>query len=173
MGVWIGVAIGVAVLILVAGLLAVRLRSVQATVDESWQQVLLALRRRRGLAAELAEAVRVRSAGGIDMVDRIRDASEVADLPGVTPDQQGRAEQDLDTAMADLSDAVAGEPMLLEDAQVSAFRARLDDAERRVDARRAVYEQSADAFRRRATSLPGRWMARALGIQLVPSHDEE
>jgi hypothetical protein len=170
-GVWIGVAIGITVLI-VAGLVAVRLRSMQATVDDSWQQVLLALRRRRGLAAELAEAVRVASAGGINMVDRIREASEVADLPGASPTQQVTAEVELDAAVSELSDAVARSPGLLENTQVAALRARLDDADRRIEARRAVYERSADAFRRRASSFPSRWIARALSVQVGPHEDE-
>ncbi len=173
MGVWIGVAMGVAVLVVVAGLLAMRLRSVQSTVDESWQQVLLALRRRRGLATELAEAVRVCSDSGIDMVDRIRDASDVADLPGASPKQQVIAERDLDAAMAELSDAVAGSPRLLEDPHVTALRARLDDAERRIDARRAVYERSADAFHRRAASFPGRWVVRTLGMAVDTTYEDE
>jgi hypothetical protein len=171
-GVWIGVAVGLAVLV-VASLVTIRLRSVQATADEAWQQVLLALRRRRGLAAEFAKAVRMGSGGEIDLVDRVHDASEVADLPGASPDQQRSAEHELDEALAELSDAVAGSPALLEDAHVTALRTRLDDADHRIAARRSVYEHSADALRRRTASIPGRWVARALGIQVVPTAGEE
>jgi hypothetical protein len=171
-GVWIGVAVGVAVLV-VASLVTVRLRSVQATADDAWQQVLLALRRRRGLAAELAEAVRMGSRGKINMVDRVHDASEVADLPGASPEQQRSAERELDEALAELSDAVAHSPALLQDAEVTALRTRLDDADHRIAARRSVYEHSVDALQRRAASMPGRWVARALGIQVGPSAGEE
>ena len=173
MAVWIGVAIGVAVLVVAVGLLAVRLRSIQATVDDSWQQVLLALRRRRGLAVEMAEAVRVGSSGEVDLVDRIRDASEVADLPGASPAQQVTAERDLDTVMAELSDVVAGSRGLLDDPGIADLQARLDDADRRIDARRAVYERSAEAYGRRTASFPGRWTARALGIHVISAQDDE
>jgi len=150
-----------------------RLRSIQTTADDAWQQVLLALRRRRGLAAELAEAVRMASHGEIDMVDRVRDASEVADLPGASPEQQRSAEQELDSALAELSDAVADSPELLEDTQVTDLRARLDDADHRIAARRSTYEHSVDALQRRAASIPGRWVAHALGIDVGPSPTDE
>jgi hypothetical protein len=171
-GVWIGVAVGVAALI-VAGLVVSRLRTMQTTVDDSWQQVLLALRRRRDLAEELAEAVRVGSGGEIDLVDRVREASEVADLPGASPDQQVMADRDLEAALADLADAVAGSSTLIDDAQVSALRRRIDDADRRIEARRSVYELSAGALHRRARSIPGRWVAPALGIQIVSPEPDE
>ena len=172
-GVWIGIAVLVAVLV-VTGVMSMRLRSVQATTDEAWQQVLLALRRRRGLAAEFAEAVRIGSGGEIDLVDRVRDASEVADLPGASsPDQQTSAEQELDSALAELSAAVAGSPALLDNPRVTTLRARLDDAEHRIAARRSVYEHSVDALQRRAGSIPGRWVAHALGIDVGPSPADE
>ena len=91
---WVGVVVALLGLVVVGGLLVVRLRSVQAAVDDSWQQVLLALRRRRRLAAELADAVRIGSRGEVDLVDRIRDVNEVADLPGASPDQPSMAEHE-------------------------------------------------------------------------------
>jgi len=163
MGVWIGIAIVVAV-VGVSALLTIRLRSVQTTVDESWQQVLLALRRRHGLAEELAKAVRLASHGEVDMVARIHEAREVADLPGASPDQQVTAERDLEAALAELADAVASSPTLAEDARVSTLRTRLADTNRRIEARRSVYELGVDALQRRTASIPNRWVARALGI---------
>jgi LemA protein len=171
MGVWVGVVVGLLALTAVAGLLVMRLRSVQAAVDDSWQQVLLALRRQRGLAAELADAVRIGSRGEIDLVDRIRDANAVADLPGASPGQPSMADQDLEMALTELTEAVEASPRLLADAHVSKLRTRLGDADRRVDARRAVYEQSAAALRRRTASFPDQWVARALGIDT--SDDDE
>jgi hypothetical protein len=162
-GVWIGIAIVVAV-VGVMTLLTIRLRSVQTTVDDSWQQVLLALRRRHGLAEELAQAVRLASRGGIDMVARIQEAREVADLPGASPDQQVTAERDLEAALAELTDAVASSPTLADDARVSTLRTRLADTDRRIEARRSVYELGVGALQRRTASIPNRWVARALGI---------
>jgi LemA protein len=171
-GVWIAVVAVLLVLAVTAGLVVMRLRSVQAAVEDSWQQVLLALRRRRGLSVELAEAVRVGSGGAVDLVDDLRDASEVADLPGASPGQQVTAERDLETALTKLSAAMAESPELVADAHVAAVRAQLDDADRRVHARRDAYERSERVFRRRVGSFPGRWVARALGIR-VPSEGDE
>ena len=170
---WVGVVVALLASIVVAGLLVVRLRSVQAAVDDSWQQVLLALRRRRGLAAELADAIRVASGGEVDLVDRIRDANEVADLPGALPDGPSMAEQDFEVALTELTDAVETSPALIADSHVTALRTRLGDADRRVDARRAVYEHSAAALRRRTDSFPDQWVARALGIDAFSSGREE
>ena len=170
---WVGVVVALLALVVVGGLLVVRLRSVQAAVDDSWQQVLLALRRRRGLAAELADAVRIGSRGEVDLVDRIRDVNEVADLPGASPDQPSMAEHEIEVALTELTDAVETSPALCADAHITAMRTRLGDADRRVDARRAVYEQSAAALRRRTASFPGQWVARALGIDVHSSGDDE
>jgi hypothetical protein len=172
MGVWFGVAVVVAALIAI-GLLTTRLRSVQAAVDESWQQVLLALRRRHGLAGELTEAVRRASGGQIDMVDRIREASEVADLPGASPEQQVTAERELEMALAALSETVAGSAAVADDAHVTALRARLDDTDHRIEARRSVYQRGVDALHRRTASIPNRWVARALGIHAGPLPSDE
>jgi hypothetical protein len=173
MGVWIAVAIGIVALIVVAGVLAAKLRSVQGTVDDSWQQVLLALRRRRGLAGELAEAVRAGSGAEIDLVDRMRAAIEVADLPGASPDQQVSAERELEDVLGELSRAVGGSSALTEDVEVAALRGQMEDAEHRVEARRAVYEQGAAALRRRTQSFPGRWIARTLDISIVEPEVEK
>ena len=170
---WVGVVVALLGLVVVAGLLVVRLRSVQSAVDDSWQQVLLALRRRRGLAAELADAIRVASGGEVDLVDRVRDANEVADLPGALPDRPSMAEQDLEAALTELTDAVETSPALRADSHITALRTRLGDAERRIDARRAVYEHSAAALRRRADSFPDQWVARVLGIDVHSSGGEE
>jgi hypothetical protein len=173
MGVWIAVTIGIVALLVVAGVLAARLRSVQGTVDDSWQQVLLALHRRRGLAGELAEAVRTRSGAEIDLVDRMRVAIEVADLPGASPDQQVSAERELEDVLGELSRAVVGSPALIEDVEVAALLGQMKDAERRVEARRAGYEQGAAALHRRSQSLPWRWIARSLGISILEPEGEK
>jgi hypothetical protein len=131
------------------------------------------MRRRHGLAGELAEAVRRASGGEIDMVDRIREAGEVADLPGASPEQQVTAERELEMALAALAETVAGLTALADDAHVTALQARLDDTDRRIEARRAVHQRGVDALHRRTASIPNRWVARALGIQAVPLRGDE
>lgn len=165
MGVWIGVAVAVAVAALaVASYLVISLRNLQATVDDSWQQVLLSMRRRRDLVLELADAVRAGSGGDVDFVARVGDASAVAALPGASPEQQVLAEVDLDDVLSELSVAVSESSVLLADPEVTKLRGLLDDADRRVAARRSDYERSAHTLRRRASSAPSSWVARFLDI---------
>ncbi|MGH8823012.1 MAG: LemA family protein [Jiangellaceae bacterium] len=165
MGVWGVVAVAVAVTALsVAGYLVMRLRGVQHAVDDSWQQVLMALRRRRDLVVELAETVQAHSRRRADLVEQVMDARAVADLPGASPDQQAVAEQELDAALALLEKVVGRSPTLRTNPDVVAIRGRLADAERRIDARRTVYEDGAHALRLMAGAPRFRWLAGPLGI---------
>ena len=164
MAVWGVVAGAVAVAAIVVGYLVIRLRNVQQTVDDSWQQVLLALRRRHDLVVELAETVQAHSRRRADLVERVKDARAVADLPGASPDQQAVAEQELDAALVLLEKIVDRSPTLRSSTDVVAIRERLADAERRIDARRTVYEEGASALRQMAGRPRFRWLARPLGI---------
>ena len=163
MGVWVAV-VALALIAVAVGYLVTRLRGVQHAVDDSWQQVLLALRRRRDLVVELAEAVQAHSRRRADLVEQVKDARSVADLPGASPDQQAVAEQELDAALALLEKVVDRSPKLRKQADVVAIRERLADAERRIGARRAVYEDGAHALRLMAGTPRYRWLAGPLGI---------
>jgi LemA protein len=177
MGVWgvVAAAVAVVVAIVVAGYLVMRLRGVQQTVDDSWQQVLLALRRRRDLVVELAETVQAHSRRRADLVERVKDARSVADLPGASPDQQAVAEQELDAALALLEKVVDRSPKLRKQPDVVVIRERLADAERRIQARRAVYEDGANALHLMAEAPRFRWLAGPLGIARndQPVEDEQ
>ena len=165
MGAWGVVAGAIAVAaIVVAGYLVMRLRNLQQTVDDSWQQVLLALRRRHDLVVELAETVQAHSRRGADLVDRVQDARAVAELPGASPDQQAVAERELDAALALLEKVVERSPTLRSRSDVVAIRERLADVQQRIDARRAVYDDEAHALRQMAARPRFRWLARPLGI---------
>lgn len=165
MGAWGVVAGAIAVAaIVVAGYLVMRLRNLQQTVDDSWQQVLLVLRRRHDLVVELAETVQAHSRRGADLVDRVQDARAVAELPGASPDQQAVAERELDAALALLEKVVERSPTLRSRSDVVAIRERLADVQQRIDARRAVYDDEAHALRRMAGRPRFRWLARPLGI---------
>jgi hypothetical protein len=74
------------------------------------------------------------------------------------------AEQELDAALVLLEKVVDRSPTLRSRTDVVAVRDRLADAERRIDARRAVYTDGADALRRMAGRPRFRWLARPLGI---------
>ena len=148
----------------VACYLVMRLRGVQHSVDDSWQQVLMAFRRRHDLVVELAETVQAHRSRSADLVERVKDARAVADLPGASPDQQAVAEQELDAALALLEKVIDRSPTLRRSTDVVAIRERLADAERRIDARRAVYGDGANALRRLAGTPRFRWLARPLGI---------
>jgi LemA protein len=163
------------VAIVVAGYLVMRLRGVQQTVDDSWQQVLLALRRRRDLVVELAETVQAHSRRRADLVERVKDARSVADLPGASPDQQAVAEQELDAALALLEKVVDRSPKVRKQPDVVVIRERLADAERRIQARRAVYEDGANALHLMAEAPRFRWLAGPLGIARndQPVEDEQ
>jgi LemA protein len=152
MGVWVAV-VALALIAVGVGYLVTRLRGVQHAVDDSWQQVLLALRRRRDLVVELAETVRAHSRRRADLVEQVKDARSVADLPGASPDQQAVAEQVVDRS-----------PKLRKQPDVVVIRERLADAERRIQARRAVYEDSANALHLMAAAPRFRWLAGPLGI---------
>ncbi|HET6685052.1 MAG TPA: LemA family protein [Jiangellaceae bacterium] len=177
MGVWgvVAAAVAVVVAIVVAGYLIMRLRGVQQTVDDSWQQVLLALRRRRDLVVELAETVQAHSRRRADLVERVKDARSVADLPGASPDQQAVAEQELDAALALLEKVVDRSPKVRKQPDVVVIRERLADAERRIQARRAVYEDGANALHLMAEAPRFRWLAGPLGIARndQPVEDEQ
>jgi LemA protein len=165
MGVWGVVAAAVAVAaVSVACFLVMRLRGVQHSVDDSWQQVLMAYRRRHDLVVELAETVQAHRRRSADLVERVKDARAVADLPGASPAQQAVAERELDAALALLEKVIDRSPTLRTNADVVAIRGRLADAERRIDARRAVYEDGANALRKLAGTPRFRWLARPLGI---------
>jgi LemA protein len=163
MGVWVAV-LALALIAVGVGYLVTRLRGVQHAVDDSWQQVLLALRRRRDLVVELAEAVKAHSRRRADLVEQVKDARSVADLPGASPDQQAVAEQELDAALALLEKVVDRSPKLRKQPDVVVIRERLADAERRIQARRAVYEDGANALHLMAAAPRFRWLAGPLGI---------
>jgi LemA protein len=163
MGVWVAV-VALALIAVGVGYLVTRLRGVQQAVDDSWQQVLLALRRRRDLVVELAETVQAHSRRRADLVEQVKDARSVADLPGASPDQQAVAEQELDAALALLEKVVDRSPKLRKQPEVVAIRERLADAQRRIGARRAVYEDGAHALRLMAETPRYRWLAGPLGI---------
>ncbi len=163
MGVWIAV-VALALIAVGVGYLVMRLRGLQQTVDDSWQQVLLAMRRRRDLVVELAETVQAHSRRRTDLVEQVKDARSVADLPGASPDQQGVAEQELDAALALLEKVVDRSPKLRKHPDVVVIRERLADAERRIEARRRVYEEGAHSLRLMAGAPRFRWLAGPLGI---------
>jgi LemA protein len=174
MGVWVAV-VALALIAVGVGYLVTRLRGVQHAVDDSWQQVLLALRRRRDLVVELAETVRAHSRRRADLVEQVKDARSVADLPGASPDQQAVAEQELDAALALLEKVVDRSPKLRKQPDVVVIRERLADAERRIQARRAVYEDGANALHLMAAAPRFRWLAGPLGIARndQPVEDEQ
>jgi hypothetical protein len=97
-------------------------------------------------------------------VEQVKDARSVADLPGASPDQQAVAEQELDAALALLEKVVDRSPKLRKQPDVVVIRERLADAERRIQARRAVYEDSANALHLMAAAPRFRWLAGPLGI---------
>jgi LemA protein len=163
MGVWVAV-VALALIAVGVGYLVTRLRGVQQAVDDSWQQVLLALRRRRDLVVELAETVQAHSRRRADLVEQVKDARSVADLPGASPDQQAVAEQELDAALALLEKVVDRSPKLRKQPDVVVIRERLADADRRIQARHAVYEDGANALHLMAAAPRFRWLAGPLGI---------
>lgn len=163
-GLAVAAAVVAVILVCVAAWLVMRLRGLQQAVDESWEQVRLAMRRRHDLVVELAALVGERSRGEADLLERAVDAHAVADFPGGSPDQQAVAERGIEATLVHLLDVVARSPSLVDDPAVLSLRNHLDDANRRIDARRHVYDEGAQALRRGASTAPTSWVARPLGI---------
>jgi LemA protein len=166
MGVWaIVTAAAVVVVLAVVGYVVHRLRSLQQVVDDTWEQVRLAMRRRHELAEELAAVVQARTGNDADLLERVGDARAVADLPGGSPVTQSVAERGLDAALTQVLDTVETSESLAADPAVIAVRERLDDANGRIAARRKDYDDGAKALHRAVSTVPARWIAKPLGIR--------
>lgn len=169
MGEWAVVGL---VVVVAAGAVAayatVQLTRARQMVEEAWDQLALAQRRKHHLADELADAVDVRGVRS-ELPSRVAEARAVADMPGASsPQQQSTAERGLDSALNALTELIDQNARVRDDPHVASIRTMLEDAERRVGARRRDYDVSARMLAGTAARWPGRWMAGSLGLAAAP-----
>jgi LemA protein len=129
-------------------------------VDESWSGVDVQLKRRHDLVPNLVETVKGYAAHESGVLERVTEARAAA-VAATDPEQQGRAEASLTSALGGIRAVAEQYPQLRASENFQQLQAELAQIEDEIQAARRIYNANVRAFNTRIQIFPNSLLAGA------------
>jgi LemA protein len=136
-----------------------RFQSQRNTIEESWRQIDVELRRRYDLIPNLVETVKGYAAHERQVLEAVVEARARATAPSAGVAEQSADEAALTRSLRGLLAVAENYPQLKADTQFTALQAALGETEDRIAAGRRFYNSNVRAYNTRIDTFPSSLVA--------------